>query len=54
MLGFRNLGNTCYMNSVLSVLMNSSNFVSILTRNSIHNNQEGRRGDAVRLLHSFL
>lgn len=30
MLGFRNMGNTCYMNSVLSVLLNCPNFVRIL------------------------
>jgi uncharacterized UBP type Zn finger protein len=42
------------MNSVLSVLMNSTNFVSILTNNTIHDSQEGRKGDAVGLLKSFL
>lgn len=53
MLGFRNLGNTCYMNSVLCVLMNSSTFIRTLQTCEKNDTPTDRQKDAGSLLDSF-
>ena len=47
------MGNTCYMNSVLSVLMNSPHFVSVLQKCEKTDSDKERDKDAVELLDSF-
>lgn len=55
MLGFRNMGNTCYMNSILSILLNCPNFITIIntTTNKTGTDIKPRIKSATELLDSF-
>lgn len=55
MLGFRNLGNTCYLNSVLSILLNCPNFISLIESKKYKEDdkQLPRVKSACKLLDSF-
>ena len=54
MLGFRNMGNTCYLNSVLSILLNCPNFISLIeSMKHKTDNKDYRIQSAVKLLESF-
>lgn len=53
MLGFRNMGNTCYLNSILSILLNCPNFISIIKTLKNKKDDTTRVQSATKLLDSF-